>query len=257
MKDIIEAVSARLRSPYFGYSILAFFALNWRGIFLLSTTTGTPQERLDAFDAATSHWSLIVFPLLAGAIVAAVTPWIRYAFGILSRRPFELIDVIQLESEHKKTIKKTELEQARTTFFANKEAELIERAKRDEEVQGIENDKVKEKLMYELEELRRERDRLSHRSDDQPDASNLSEAERKLLKAASKSKTGNISKDESLSDRFIRAGSSILGQDSQRDYLMYEAALKNLVKKKLVTSVGSSGQIFELTYAGWQSADAL
>ena len=34
MNDIFDAISARIKAPYFGYALLAFIGLNWRGIFL-------------------------------------------------------------------------------------------------------------------------------------------------------------------------------------------------------------------------------
>ena len=51
MNDVIDAINTRFKSPYFGYAVLAFFALNWRGIFLLSATEGDPASRLEAFDS--------------------------------------------------------------------------------------------------------------------------------------------------------------------------------------------------------------
>ena len=84
MKDIIDAVSSRIKTPYFGYAVLAFFALNWRGIFLLVVMTGSPQERLVAFDSATNQYTLLVLPLLVGALVAASTSWVQYVFEVIS-----------------------------------------------------------------------------------------------------------------------------------------------------------------------------
>src|SRR5690606_26367828 len=97
---------------YFGYALLAFIGLNWRGIFLLTVTSGSPQVRLAAFDAQTSAWSLVVLPLFVGALVTLASPWVRLGFGLLSKRPFEHIDNLHLDSEHKKTIRKTQLEQS-------------------------------------------------------------------------------------------------------------------------------------------------
>lgn len=161
MNDIFDAISARLKAPYFGYALLAFIGLNWRGIFLLSVTMGTPQERLSAFDAQTSEWSLVVLPLIFGAVITLASPWVRLAFSFLSKRPFEHIDDLHLDAEHRKTIRKTQLERSRAELFASKESELIGRAKRDEEILEIENEQLKEKLIQEIEALRLQRDRMS------------------------------------------------------------------------------------------------
>jgi hypothetical protein len=257
MHDVLDAISARIKAPYFGYTLLAFIGLNWRGIFLLTVTKGSPQERLAAFDALTSVWSLIVLPLLVGGLITLASPWIKLGFGLLSKRPFEHIDNLHLDSEHKKTIRKTQLEQSRSAFFASKESELIERAKRDEEVLEIEDEQVKEKLKKEIDALRRERERMSvdlgeHRSDVR-----LSAQERDILKAAAKDKSGSIMRMSYIGGRTIQAGNLTFGEESSRDFAKYDSALNDLVSKGLVLAVGQKGEMFELTHAGWQLADAL
>lgn len=256
MNDIIEAISARIKAPYFGYAMLAFIALNWRGIFLLAATPGSPQVRLGAFDSVTSFTSLIVWPLVAGALVAVCSPWIKLAFSYLSRRPFEYIDNLHLHAEHKKTIRRTELERSRSELFASKETELIERAKRDEEVLQIENESVQEQLKAELELLRKERDRMSHGLYGS-EAVQLSPTERELLALAAKSGSGTISRNEYLSGRSIQVGATTFGADSTKDFAKYDSALRSLISKEFVRSMGAGGSSFELTHTGWQIADTL
>tara|TARA_R110002110_G_scaffold14698_1_gene67577 strand:- start:120 stop:908 length:789 start_codon:yes stop_codon:yes gene_type:complete len=262
MKDVVDAVSSRIKTPYFGYAIIAFFALNWRGIFLLVVAEGTARERLAAFDSTNSPLTLLVYPLIVGAIVAASAHWIQFIFGLISRKPSGLIDNLYLEAEHKKTIRQTELEQSRSDLFAVKEKELIDRAKRDEEVAGIENDEAKEKLAAQLESLRHERDQLSKQLKDQntagkPIAYSLSKEAKEILKAASENSNGTIIKPQSIGSRSIQAGSKSLGSDSSRDFSKYDAALEELVAAGLVKPQGVKGEMFALTHEGWQVADAL
>lgn len=257
MNDIIDAISTRIKAPYFGYALLAFIGFNWRGLFLLAITVGSPQERLAAFDAQTSFWSLVFFPLLIGGLIALASPWIRFAFNFVSQRPFEYMDNLLLTSEHIKTIRKTQLEQSRAKRFANKESELIDRAKRDEEVLEIEDEKLKEKLKQEIDALRQERDNMSNNLEKNINQANLSPEEKELLKAAAKDDKGTISKNEYLSGRNIQAGSFIFGKGGNRDFTKYNSALSSLVLKGLVSAVGHKGQIFELTDAGWKLVDLL
>lgn len=257
MHDVLDAISARIKAPYFGYALLAFIGLNWRGIFLLTVTSGNPQERLAAFDAQTSAWSLVVLPLLVGGLVTLASPWVRLGFGLLSKRPFEHIDNLHLDSEHKKTIRKTQLEQSRAAFFASKESELIERAKRDEEVLEIEDEQVKEKLKREIDALRRERERMSFDLNDYENDVRLSAQEREILKAAVQDKSGSIMRMSHIGGRTIQAGGRTFGEGSSRDFAKYDSALTDLVSKGLVSAVGHKGEMFELTHAGWQLADAL
>lgn len=257
MNDIIDAISTRIKAPYFGYALLAFIGFNWRGLFLLAVTVGSPQERLAAFDAQTSFWSLVFFPLLIGGLIALASPWIRFAFNFMSQRPFGYMDNLLLTSEHIKTIKKTQLEQSRAELFANKESELIDRAKRDEEVLEIEDEKLKEKLKQEIDALRRKRDNMSNNLEENINYANMSSEEMEILKAAAKDGKGTISKNVYLSGRNIQAGSLTFGAGSNRDFTKYNSALSSLVSKGLVTAVGDKDQIFELTNAGWQLIDSL
>lgn len=255
MNDIIDAISARIKAPYFGYALLAFIGLNWRGIFLLTVTTGSPQARLDEFDRNTSFLTLIIYPLLVGALVTIATPWIRFFFNYISQKPFELIDNLYLEAEHKKTIKKTELERSHSQLFATKEEELIQRAKRDEEVSGIEDERLKEQLKQDIERLRRERDQMYESS--KPTEKLLDETETELLLAAAKSGDGNISRRDYLSGRSINIGTLTFGEGSPREFSKYDSALKSLLNKALIQEVGQKGELFELTHAGWEIADTL
>ena len=257
MDDFVDAVTSRFKSPYFGYALLAFLALNWRGIFLLAVSDANPQERLAAFDSETNIYTLIILPLFTGAVVAATTYWVRFVFGMIARKPLELIDNLYLEAEHKRAIRQTELEQSRTELFAIKETELIDRAKRDEEVAGISDESVKQKLSAELESIRRERDKLYNEINNNDETIQLSKEAQKLLIAASSDKNGTIFKPQTIGKRSIQAGGNAFGNESQRDYAKYEAALEELITYDLVIDRGNKGELYELTHAGWQLSNEL
>lgn len=262
MNEIIDAVSARIKSPYFGYSLLAFIAFNWRAIFLLAATEGTPAVRLAAFDSATNNLTLIVFPFVTGAIVAIAAHWIRLGFGLVARRPGELLDNMQLEAEHKRTIRKTEFERSRSELFAAKEKELIERAKRDEQVLEIEDDDIKRKLAAEIENLRSERDSLSRSHGDpfkigyRPTVE-LNDIQIDLLKAAASSTHGVITVRSHLGGRSMHAGTSTFGTGGAKDFARHQEALNSLLAKSMVQRRGEAGGMYELTDYGWKVADSL
>ena len=161
MKDVIDAISARIKAPYFGYAVLAFFALNWKGIFLLIVSTDSPVARVSLFEAETSVWSLVVWPLIVGAFVAFTSPWIAFVFQVLSKKPALLIEMQKLEAAHHVVVKQTELESARSKLIAERENELIERAKRDDGLSAIRNESKREELKKQLSSLRKDRDTLS------------------------------------------------------------------------------------------------
>lgn len=245
MKDVVDAINSRIRSPYFGYAVLAFIAFNWRGIFLLLVSTGSPAERLKLFDTETSFWSLAVFPLIVGALVAASTHWLRYVFLLVARKPLELIENSNLETEHRKFIRQSELEKVRTDLAAKRESELIDRAKRDESIAEISDESKKKELEKEIKKIRSERD------------IKLSDKASELLLAAASEENGTIMTPKTLGGQSIQAGKKSFGKNSKRDYLAYKSALKELVASGYVQEIGYKGEIYELTHEGWSLADAL
>ena len=245
MKDVVEAINTRIKSPYFGYAFLAFIALNWRGMFLLAVSTGTPIERLKLFDAETSYWTLVVLPLIAGALVAASTHWLKYLFLLVARKPLDLIDTSHLEADHRKMIRQAELEQVRADLAANKESELIERAKRDESISEISDESKKKELEEKIGKIRKERDfKLTNTAID-------------LVSAAASDDKGTIMVPKTLGEQSVQAGNRSFGRKSKRDYAAYKSALNELLSHGYVASVGVDGSIFELTHEGWQLADSL
>ncbi|MBE4267628.1 hypothetical protein HJ071_24005 [Vibrio parahaemolyticus] len=86
MKEVVEAVNARLKAPYFGYAILAFIALNWRGFFVLVLTEGTPEDKLALFDTHTDIYTLVIYPLVIGVVVAGTAHWLKYFFGCIEKK---------------------------------------------------------------------------------------------------------------------------------------------------------------------------
>jgi hypothetical protein len=245
MKDVIDAINSRLRSPYFGYAVLAFLAFNWRGIFLLLTSNATPIDRLALFDSETNYWTLAVLPLIVGALVAASNHWLKYLFLLIARKPLELIDNSNLVSEHKKIIQQAELEMVRSDLAAKRESELIERAKRDESLAELFDESKKKELEEKIYKIREARD------------IKLSNEARELLTAAASEEKGTILVLKTLGGGSMQAGKKAFGSQSKKDYAAYEAALRELVAAGYVKPAGHKGQIFELTHEGWQLVDAL
>ncbi|HFD31677.1 MAG TPA: hypothetical protein ENJ28_03030 [Gammaproteobacteria bacterium] len=264
MKEIVDAIGTRIKSPYFGYAVFAFIALNWRALFILLLSDVSPQERILEFNNETSIWTLLVLPLSFGFIVALSSPWLRLFFESVSRKPFELTDTLKLEAQHKNTIKQAELEQSRSNLFAIKEKELIERAKRDEEVAEITDEETKERLSQELEQLRKERDKLSselsnrkNKSDPLSDLLELSNKAAKLLLEAAKDKNGTIMVSNTLGGRSFQVGSETFGKENSREFSKYEEGLEELVTFGFVKERGGKGEIFELTNKGWKASNVL
>ena len=169
MKEILEAIDSRIRNPLFGYFVIALFALNWQSIFYLVVDDGSTSSRISYFQNNTNIYSLIYYPVIIAGLYSLFYPWINYSFMFLCRKPTELKNTLQAESEHKLLVKKQQLEDLRSKMLSSAENELIERAKRDGKIAEIENEAIREKLKIELEQLRRERDELRNTTRSKPD----------------------------------------------------------------------------------------
>lgn len=256
MKDILEAFSSRMKSPYYGYLVLAFFALNWRGIFLLIATEGKPAIRLAAFDSVTSIGTLLIYPILVGFLVASTSHWVVYFFAIISRLPIQKMDVMALDEEHSKLIRQHDLEKKRDEIFAQRENEIIERAKRDAEVSKIDDEDIKNKVSSELQGLRTQKDIQNVNPKILADGKmifpeRLTSEEKSIIKSASKHQMGIVIKSKNISKPYVQAGDVKFGIESRRDYVVYSAAVDDLYSKGYLIDVDGAGQAFELSRDGW------
>ena len=100
MKDLFDAISTRVKEPYWGFFLLSFLAFNWRGLFLLFTSSETAQKRIDVFDLYTNFWSLLVCPISTALIMVLITPWLKVLFGKFSRIPYEILNSQELNRKH-------------------------------------------------------------------------------------------------------------------------------------------------------------
>jgi len=257
MGDVLDAVSARIKAPYFGYAVLAFVAWNWRALFLLVMLDGSPELRLSAFDANTNFWRLYVAPIFTGVCVAASAEWVSFGFEWISRKPLHWRQMQNLEAGHEKILKKLNLEKARNEGFARQEEALIARATRDGKVLEIKDETLKEQLKEELEKLRDENKKLS-RGSANPQVGPFSDFESALLKAAESDGQGVILRVSFDQGGYIQAGGKIFGNKGKRDFSRYDVALMQLLKDRLVSQNDDvGGQRFELTELGWEIAEAL
>lgn len=158
MKEIFEAFVTRIKSPVFGYFILSWVAFNWKPLFYLFFSNTLVDDRFQYFDKCTTWHSLSLFPLLTASAIALIYPWVNFLFLFACKKPIDLRNFLQAESENRLLLKKKQLEDARSAFLSTKERDLIERAKRDEEVKAIADEDTKERLQEEIQLLRKEID---------------------------------------------------------------------------------------------------
>lgn len=253
MKDLFDAISTRVKEPYWGYFLLSFLAFNWRGFFLLLFATGTAQERIALFDFQTSIWTLIICPIIVALSIVIVTPWLNVIFGKISRIAYETLNSLDIQREHKYLLEKIKLEKTRTLALADKENDLINKAKRDEDIKKIEDEELRESLKREIDQLRVKRNTLAHDKDhlEINNGKKLSEFQKVLLNEISKSKDGCIQKKFINGYKFIKVDNKQISESNAApEYLRYADAISLLVKQGLLKDLDNAGQVFELTVKG-------
>ena len=139
---------------------------------------------------------------------------------------------------------------SKIVFLAHRK-ELIDQAKRDIDIDKLEDDQVKQNLREEIEKLRNERDQASKQLFGEPNIIQIDEEEKEVLKAACLDKNGQIMRRTFIGGRFIQAGNLQLGKDNNMEFLKYDEALKSLKAKELIQDIGQKGEIFEISYKGW------
>lgn len=160
MKELVDALKERFSSPLFGYFGLLLIALNWEAWFYLFVQQGDAANRIQYFEEHTTAWSVIFWPLVLSFSISALHPWITLCVAWLTVKPIEIHEMIQATSEHALLLKKRELEDARSNLLASAENELIDRAKRDDEINLLQNQELRDSVREELAKLRAEREAL-------------------------------------------------------------------------------------------------
>jgi len=166
LKEFLEALGTRVRSPLFGYALLAFIAFNWAELLTLFMSEETIEDRIIIFNTLTDYKTLMLFPLFIAAGGAIIYPWINLAFLYICSVPTNLKNSLQAQSEHHLLVKKQELEKIRSELLAHQEEVLIDRAKRDVELENINNEEVRERTESEIRKLREEKDLSSANNTD-------------------------------------------------------------------------------------------
>ncbi len=154
-KDLSEAWSQRLRSPFIGSIALSFFAVNWQPVWYLLFADRPVRQKFLYFDANTSLVSLAVIPIVVGVALALATPWLRTLGTWWAQGPNGKMKEIQHNAAHKLKILEISTELVRVEAEANlqatQERAKIDAAKRLEEAATVGGQELK----AELEEERR------------------------------------------------------------------------------------------------------
>lgn len=155
LKEIFESVSARIRSPFFGYFLFSWAILNWKSWFFLLFSSAQIAERFAFFDDNTSPASLFWLPLVVGFALAIGSPWVRWFFVRAAQHPTTQKNLVQVDAESKILERKAERAAARASLKSVEEESLIAEAERDQKILAIEDKDARQKLQAQIDELRK------------------------------------------------------------------------------------------------------
>jgi len=109
MKEILQALESRIKSPVIGYFTLAILIFNWQEFFFLFADKGSAADHITYFIENSSSSSLFWYPVLSAITYTLVYPWISLVFLHTCSKPTDLKNNLQATSEHRLLVEKISL----------------------------------------------------------------------------------------------------------------------------------------------------
>ena len=154
IKEIFDVWIARIRAPIFGYFSLSFLAANWKEIYYLLFAEVDTLSRIEYFETNTCIVSLLWIPLGFAVAAALGYPWVQWGLMRATSFPNSGRNACNAKVESDLLEVKIDLENKRNELARQKELEVVEKAKIDESIEGIEDEKARKKAKDEVESIR-------------------------------------------------------------------------------------------------------
>lgn len=155
MKEFVEAINTRAKSPVFGYFVIAFFSWNWQAILFVVVSNASPLVRIEYFEKNVTILSTLVYPTIFSFFMGLFYPWLNLLFIKLESFPARIRNSIYAETEHSHLLRRLQLQRIRGDIRAEKENQLIDETKRDEEIEQIGDALLRNNLKKKISSLRR------------------------------------------------------------------------------------------------------
>lgn len=149
LKDLLESMSQRLKSPIIGYVITSFILVNWKPFFVLISGEEV-QSKFKYFDDNTSFISLVILPFIFGVTVALAAPWISLLGAMWAELPTRKRKILSLRSSYEIAILRNRLSYEQSL----KVDSIIKSAKQDVEVKRIDDEEIRSIVEKRIEEMR-------------------------------------------------------------------------------------------------------
>ncbi len=156
LKEIFESLSARIKSPFFGYFFFFSIFMNWKAWFSLFFEDKSVTERIEIFELGTNSLTLIWYPLILAFFAALSAPWLRLFFVWAVEKPVTLRNLVQVRSENKILTERNRLKKLESESQALEEEKILAEARRDAELKDIEDEDARSRAEEKLRESRKQ-----------------------------------------------------------------------------------------------------
>ena len=155
LRDILDSLGQRIRSPILGSLLICAVAFNCKPLWVLFLTDAPITYKFLFFDENTSAQTLYVMPLAVGGLLAILMPNVRYFGALMASYADANLKKLQHDQVRKHQIYGLSVEiekvRARAELDAAIETVKIEQAQRLREAEEIGGDALK----AEIEETRK------------------------------------------------------------------------------------------------------
>lgn len=253
MKQIVEAWSERLRSPFLGSIALSFVVINWKVLFYLFFADEPVHARILYFEENTSRDCLVWYPLAFGISFALLSPWLTLIGAWFARKPKDWIHYLQDDASRDRRIReysrKAEEEAAMAKYEAEQEQRKIDRAKRLDEAKKVDDAGLEEEIRSDRE--KRDTSNGTSAIDELDDFQKLVIADLAVQDVGPK-RVSEIIEGSKFSEQARRLNENL---NTQRLKVDTQAALNSLKRLKLVYEPTLSR--WSLTSEGYAVSDEL
>ncbi len=247
LKDILEALGQRLRSPILGSFFLFVLILNWQPTFYLFFAETSVAVRLKFFNLNTDPYSLYVWPGILGLIFSLIVlPWAKSIGALAASRPVKWLKKLEgaAASEHRiLQLKWAADEKAVADRIVIDQAKLVDEVK---------SEIVDEDLKIETEAKLRAGPTL------ETELTQLPSTAFDILDALAESQTGLLItiENENGGYAYYVDGGVTFGPASHRETIEVEAAIEALAMLELIEKQ-AHGASWKMTAKGYKVADGI
>lgn len=160
VKEMLDALAQRIRSPIIGSVAVVFAVVNWQPIWYLLFADRPVRQKFLYFNNNTDICSLYVWPILIGIFFAITAPWLKYAGAWFASKPVFMLRNLQNAEAHKLQMAEFQREVARERGKAEISAlvsdRVVETAKKQQEVRDLGAPELAEEIVASTQEVARE-----------------------------------------------------------------------------------------------------